>query len=118
MGLTIYPLTIKWGLLGTALSVILPNLYVFVVLSKKLMRLINYQYVEFMKYFVLPLINVIVMALLLLCFKTLVLDGKNIVNFVILVAIGITATFIVTFSLDKASGFGLRNNLKLILEML
>ena len=118
MCVLIYPLTIKWGILGTSIAVIIPNLYAYLSYSKKISHIINCKYSEFAKLFILPLLNISIMALLIIFAEFLLFDAKDVIAFLTLVFIGMISTIFFTFMLDKAFGFGFKQNLKSILEAL
>lgn len=114
----IYPLTIKWGILGTAVAVIVPNFFAFLVYSKELVRGMNYKYTVYTKYFILPLLNIIVMSLLIISVKYLISDSQDLVNFISLVLLGLVSTFVVTILLDRMFDFGFQQNIKTIIDAL
>ena len=118
MILLIYPLTIKWGILGTALAVIIPNFFAFLVYSKELVREMNYKYTEYAKHFILPLLNVTVMALLIISIRYLMLSSQDLVNFILLALLGVISTFVVTILLDRVLNVGCQQNIKSIIDAL
>jgi lipopolysaccharide exporter len=118
MILLIYPLTMKWGIFGTALAIIVPNFFAFFVYSKELVKEMNYKYTEYAKYFILPLLNITVMALLIISVKYLILSSQDLVNFISLVLLGVVSTFVVTILLDRIFDFGCQQNIKSIIDAL
>ena len=82
------------------------------------MRGMNYKYMEYAKYFILPLLNIIVMALIIIAVKYLFLDSKDLFNFISLVLLGIISTFIVTIFFDRILGFGYQKNIRSIIDAL
>jgi hypothetical protein len=58
------------------------------------------------------------MALLIIFAEFLLFDAKDVIAFLTLVFIGMISTIFFTFMLDKAFGFGFKQNLKSILEAL
>ena len=78
----------------------------------------NYKYMEYAKYFILPLLNIIVMALIIIAVKYLFLDSKDLFNFISLVLLGIISTFIVTIFFDRILWFGYQKNIRSIIDAL
>jgi O-antigen/teichoic acid export membrane protein len=118
MVIIIFPLTTKWGLLGTALAVILPNFYAFVAYYIILSKILKCKYSEFAKLLLLPLVNIGVLTLFITSAKALAFNGENVISFIALVLIGIIPTFVVTWVLDRVLGCGFQQNLKGILHLI
>jgi O-antigen/teichoic acid export membrane protein len=118
MVIIIFPLTTKWGLLGTALAVILPNFYAFVAYYIILSKILKCKYSEFAKLLLLPLVNIGVMILFITSAKALAFNGENVISFIALALIGIIPTFVVTWVLDRVLGCGFQQNLNRILHLI
>ncbi|MFH1061438.1 MAG: lipopolysaccharide biosynthesis protein [Candidatus Omnitrophota bacterium] len=65
MVIIIYPLTKKWGILGTAIATLIPNLVTPVLASAELLKIIKCS----LKNFLLPIIVPLISGLVMLCFS-------------------------------------------------
>ena len=113
----IYPLTIKWGILGTALAVILPNFYALATYYITLSKILNCRYLELSQPLVLPLVNVTIIALFSILAKVFIFDDQNITVFITLSLICFAPSFFITLILDKVFELKLQQNLKSILKV-
>lgn len=107
----IYPLSIKWGIVGTSLAVffstLVPNLAAFFILIKTIeCRIFN-----FSKMIVLPLINTGVLILLILLLKThwINLGMTELLLFIILSAI---SYFFMAYLFDKFLNYRFFDNIQ------
>jgi len=101
----IYPLTIKYGIVGTALAstgaALLPNLW-FV---RKLLSILNYRPQQFLKELLYPFIATIGMGLTILVFKFYVLRPETVVSLSFIILVGVTSYCLAIYCLSKTSSY-------------
>ena len=83
MGMIIYPLTIHWGILGTSLAVVIPNILVLVLITTEVRNIINAAYKEFFMSVSMPVIAVFAMFFAMFIKQGLLPSVSNISNFFI-----------------------------------
>jgi lipopolysaccharide exporter len=89
MVIIIYPLTIKWGILGTSLTVLLSMLFTMPTSFYLTKKMIQCRVWEYGKLVTLPLLGTLVMCGTLLAFKYLVFGTVGVFSFFVLIAIGV-----------------------------
>jgi lipopolysaccharide exporter len=108
----IYPLSIKWGILGTSLAVFLamfvPNLASFIIVIK----IIRVEISNFTKAIIIPLLNSTLFILLLFLVKGY-WDNLGVVGFSLSVIIGLTSYFSVAYLFDKFFNYHVFENTKM-----
>jgi O-antigen/teichoic acid export membrane protein len=112
----IYPLTMKWGIAGTSLAVLLNNLadpWGF----KKMLSILNCRFPDFSRSLLLPIATSILMCLFLQIMKNLL--GVSIGKFILLVILGIAFYFMFTYFLDgKINGNRLKVGIREVFRSL
>ena len=113
----IYPLTHRWGILGTSIAVIIPNILFMIYIIKKLESTMNYKLVNFMTFLLPPIIGSITMCFVLSL--VYIWDNITLFGFLLSIILAISIYLIVMYNIDKFSNYGLKNNLsQLFLRML
>ncbi|MBA7480092.1 Lipopolysaccharide biosynthesis protein WzxC [subsurface metagenome] len=87
----IYPFTIKWGILGTSLAVLLSILPVEPISFYLAMKIIKCRVWEFGKLIALPTLGVITMSTAILASKFFIFGITGMVSFFTLIAVGVIA---------------------------
>ncbi len=107
----IFPLTIKWGILGVAYSVLFSTLAASILFSFRVIRNIKIRIREFSKLIILPILNTIVFILLIEYFKShvpLISIGQ-----ISLIFLGAgTNYFLIVFIFDRYFNYGMQKVIK------
>ena len=112
----IYPLTHRWGILGTSIAVIIPNILFMIYIVKKLESTMNYKLVNFMTFLLPPIIGSIAMCFVLSL--VYIWDNITLFGFLLSIILAISIYLMVMYNIDKFSNYGLKNNLsQLFLRM-
>ena len=110
----IYPLTSKWGIFGTSLAVVIPNVLVALYLNKKLASAMNYKLVRFLNPLFTPIAGGSAMCGFIFFFQIWT-DG-SLINFLLSVLLGCSIYLIVTYKIDKIFNYGLKSTLIQLLK--
>ena len=105
----IYPLTVRWGILGTSLSVIIPSILVMLYLYRMLMNIFNCKLVYFLRALLLPIICSIIM--LLGMFLTKALFDQLLFSFLLSLVFGVIIYLTSMYWMDKFFNYKLKSNL-------
>jgi lipopolysaccharide exporter len=111
MALIIYPLTIKWGILGTSLAVVIPNILVLILFTKETKQIINFRYKDFLMSLIPPIIAVSIVFLVIFLRHSLFPSMNDILNFFMLAIIGSIIYLGIIYLWDKNAGYRMRNEL-------
>jgi O-antigen/teichoic acid export membrane protein len=111
LAILIYPLTMKWGIFGTSLAVVLASLFSNPMADYMVIKIIRCKVWSFLKLIVYPIINATIICMFLFLTKTFI-GLNNIVSFIILVIIAIISYFCIAFVLDKCTDYKLISGLK------
>jgi O-antigen/teichoic acid export membrane protein len=107
----IFPLTIKWGILGVAYSVLFSTLAASILFSFKVIRITKIKIHEFSKLIILPILNTIIFILLIAYFKShvqLITIGQ-----ISLIILGVVASyFLIVFIFDRYFNYGMQKVIK------
>jgi lipopolysaccharide exporter len=96
----IYPFTAKWGILGTSIAVFLSNLASTIGFSVKVVDITKCRAKFFAKKIILPSISASIMILLIFLLKSGI-KGAGILEFVLLIGVGILIYIGTTYILDR-----------------
>ena len=114
LGVFVYPLSVKWGIIGTSYAVLLSSLISTIGYSFGVIQEIKCKFTEFFKMILFPLINGLVIVLLITFFKNNI-DSIRIIGFLFLVSTGIFTTIITTFLFDKFFDYKILPLIKMII---
>ncbi|HER23662.1 MAG TPA: lipopolysaccharide biosynthesis protein [Candidatus Atribacteria bacterium] len=84
----IYPLTIKWGILGASLAVLLSILPVEPITFYLTIKIIKCHIWEFGKLIIFPLIGAVIMSVAILTSKFYIFSSTGLFSFIVLIFIG------------------------------
>ncbi|MFC1934580.1 oligosaccharide flippase family protein, partial [Chloroflexota bacterium] len=118
MAAIIYPLSIKWGILGTSLAVLLSILPIEPFTIYLIIKITQCRARVFGKQVILPVLGTLVMCGALLALKYLLLDNVGVFSFFALVAIGVITYAGMTVLLDRLLGYNMTANIKESLGLL
>ncbi|MGB2630823.1 MAG: lipopolysaccharide biosynthesis protein, partial [Candidatus Omnitrophota bacterium] len=112
---TIYPLTVKWGILGTSLSVVfaalVPNLAVYYMVTQAL----GCRYYDFWRMVLLPGFGIMTMYIVLMIVRVYISGAESIANFFVMAILGLAVYMATIIVLDRLSN---RNISRIIQEYL
>lgn len=108
----IYPLTIKWGILGTSLAVLLSILPVEPFTFYLTIKIIKCRVWEFGKLIALPMLGVAIMSTALLASKFFIFSSTGLFSFFALVAIGLVVYVIMAIAFDWLFGYNIRETIQ------
>jgi len=81
MAIIIYPLTIRWSILGTSLAIVIPNILALILITIEVRSIINATYKEFFVSVIMPVIAVFVMFFAMFLKQVLLPSVSSIPNF-------------------------------------
>ena len=105
----IYPLTKKWGIMGTSLAVIIPNALVFVYLIKKLVFAMSYRLSKFISILLPPLAGSAIICIAMALLKNW--GNGNLISCLFSIPAGLSLYLIIMYHVDKTFNYGLKNDL-------
>ncbi|MCK5306301.1 MAG: lipopolysaccharide biosynthesis protein [Candidatus Omnitrophica bacterium] len=97
----IYPLTYKWGILGTSIAVIIPNILFMLYVSKGLTKIMNYKLIILMRSLVVPIIGSTIMCTLIFFLKFKIWSQESLFSLLIFTLFGIAIYLTVIHIADK-----------------
>ena len=104
LALLIYPFTVKWGLLGAAIVVLLSIFISNIGFSFMVIKITKCSIVDFTKTIIFPLINTIMVGLVILGLKNTM--GIGMLEFIMFVCVGVFGYFIAVYISDKCFDYG------------
>ncbi len=105
--LLIYPLTLKWGMLGTSLSVVLATFLSTLTASIVLINLIRCEVYRFVKMLLFPFIAIVIVALLLFGLKESIFIRVRLFEFIVLSFVGIITYLGIIHIFDRYFNYGI-----------
>jgi len=112
LGITIYPLSLKWGITGTAVSISLSTLITLPVHCCLAIKISKCTVVEFIKPISLAIINMGVMMCVVFAVKKYIFVRVGFGHFFSLVGVGAMIYFIVAYFFDKIFNYGIYKLIK------
>lgn len=110
----IYPLTSRWGILGTSLAVIIPNISFMLYIGKELANTMNCK----LGYLISPILSSIAgsatMCAAMFLFQ--IWTGGGLISFLFSIPIGLAVYSIIIYKIDKNFNYGLKSNLTQLLK--
>jgi O-antigen/teichoic acid export membrane protein len=118
LGILIYPLSAKWGILGTSLAVVaaivVPNLFAFHIVIKTL----KCGVLNFGKMLVFPLVSTVFFLSIVLIINTAYGNNLGIIALALAIIFFLVCYFFTLLLFDKIFNYQLINNLKLSIDSL
>ena len=108
----IYPLTLKWGILGASLAVVLSIVPVEPLTFHLTIKIIRCRVWEFGKLIALPLIALAIMSAALLASKFFIFSCIGLFSFFALVVIGLVVYVIMAIVFDWLFGYNIRETIQ------
>lgn len=107
LAITIYPLSLKWGITGTAISILLSTLITLPVNCYMAIKISRCTVAEFIKPILLAMINIGVMMSVVFGVKNYLFVKIGFVQFFSLVVGGATIYFIIAYFFDRYFNYGI-----------
>ncbi len=104
----IYPLTVMWGILGTALGVVGSALVANPIAAYFAIKTLKCELLEFTKMLIVPMLAVSIMIGVMLFVKYTLWGHVGLLGFVLLVAVGVVVYLGVIQIIDLLSSYGIR----------
>ena len=96
----IYPLTMRWGILGASMAVTAYALIFNFVAVYKVLNIVNSDFKKPVKMMILPLIGTTIMIFSIFIIKTFIFNNANIIPLLLLIIIGISVYLLITYIFD------------------
>lgn len=109
MAIIIYPLAIRWGILGVSLAIIIPNCFPIVYLGRKLICAINCKFMHVSKLLFFPMMGTITLILVMRSMQIGAEEGLS--RFFISIPLGIGTYLGTMYLIDKTFNYNLTNNM-------
>lgn len=110
LALLIYPFTVKWGLLGASIVVLLSIFISNIGFSFMVIKITKCSIVDFTKMIIFPLINTIMVGLVILGLKNTM--GIGMLEFIMFACVGVSGYFIAVYISDKYFDYGVQALIK------
>ncbi len=111
----IYPLTIKWGISGSAIAVLISTFISAIGFSVMAIRITKCNFLSFGKMTAPPLLNTTVMIFTIIIIKT-AFECINLWHFLVLIGAGFTAYLFVTYLFERLINVGIAKIMKEIIS--
>lgn len=105
MATIIYPLTNQWGILGTSLSVVIPNILALFLITKEVKNILEFNYKVFFRNIIVPIIAVFIMFFVVFLKHMLIPSDNNILNFLTVLALCSITYLGVIYLWDRSTGY-------------
>jgi len=102
----IYPLTVRWGIMGTSIAVMAYALIFNLYAVYKVINTIESDYKKPTKIIIIPLIGVLIMSFIIFIIKTFIFYNIGFILFFLLVIIGIIIYLAVIYLFDLFLNYG------------
>jgi len=112
LAITIYPLSLKWGITGTALSFLLSTLIILPVHCYMAIKILKCTVAEFIRPILLAMINTGIMMIVVFIVKDYIFVRVGFGRFFSLVFIGATIYFVVAYFFDRYFDYGIYKLIK------
>lgn len=105
MAIIIYPLTMRWGILGASLGVVIPNIMVLILISAEVRNIIKVTNKDFVMSIITPVIAVSAMFCTMFLKQVLLPSVSSIHNFFIGLVLYVCTYIIIIYLLDRGKGY-------------
>ena len=105
----IYPLTSKWGILGTSIAVIIPNVLFMLYIGKELANTMNCKLGHLISPILSSIAGSATMCAAMFLFQ--IWTGGGLISFLFSIPIGFAVYSIIIYKIEKNFNYGLKSNL-------
>jgi len=109
LAILIYPLTMRWGILGASMAVTAYALIFNFVAVYKVLTIVKSDFIKPVKIFVLPFVGTLIMICTIFLMKSYAFDNLNILSFFSLIVSGIFAYLLIVYLSDLFFDYGSKN---------
>lgn len=113
----IYPLTMRWGILGASISVLFSILVSTLGFSSMVLKITECEFKNFGKMIALPLLCSIIMMVVVIVLKSSV-QPTGFLEIFFIIGAGATSYFFLMFLFDRLFNYGIREIIKESIELL
>ena len=106
LAILIYPLTIRWGILGASIAVTAYALIFNFVAVYKVLNIVKADYNKPIKLLMLPLIGTLAMILVIFALRTYVFHDINFASFLLLIVAGIFMYLLIGYLANRFFNYG------------
>jgi len=106
LAILIYPLTMRWGILGASMAVTAYALIFNFVAVYKVLTIVKSDFIKPVKIFVLPFVGTLIMICTIFLIKTYAFDNIDILSFFSLIVSGIFTYLLITYLSDLFFDYG------------
>jgi lipopolysaccharide exporter len=107
MSLLIYPLTLLWGILGTAIAVVIPNVLVLALITAETRKIIRFRYAELLGSIIIPLTGSVVIVFFTLTGNAIFPHQNSIFKFFAISILAIVSYIVVVYMLSQKKGLNM-----------
>ncbi|MDB9823141.1 lipopolysaccharide biosynthesis protein [Deltaproteobacteria bacterium] len=101
MIIIIYPLTRLWGISGTSIAVVIPNIIALILITKRIKELLDLRYKNILRNITVPCIAAFSMVLIVSLIKNIFQVHINIWGFLMLVFLSAFTYFLIVYRMDR-----------------
>ncbi len=112
LAIFIYPLTVKWGIVGASLAVLIAGLGFEPIALKLVIKTVHFRLWEYMKSIAFPALGTLIMCTVLLVLKYRVFNSIDVFGFLALGAIGIVVFVSMAIIMSWLFGYNIRELLE------
>lgn len=105
----IYPLTVKWGILGAAMAVTINSLMIFPLALYVSFRLLRFNIWKMLKVMILPLVSVLIMLAVMTLIRSYMVSETSIIEFTLHIVIAAGVFLSTVFLFDVLFKYGIRD---------
>ena len=111
MAMIIYPLTIQWGILGTSLAVVIPNILALILITIETKNIIEFRYKDVLMSIIGPIFAVFIMSFTIFLKNSFLPSLSNILNFFMLAVLCSIIYIGIIYLWDKSTGYKIQHGI-------
>lgn len=109
LAIIIYPLTIRWSILGTSVAVVIPNIISVALCTKAARNIMKIKFQDFFRPIFIPITAAFIMCLFIFLARHFLLFGGSILSVLILALLGGITYFGSMYLCDRATEYKMRD---------
>ena len=118
MAMIIYPLTIRWGILGTSFAVVISSIVALILINREVSRIIDASYKELFMRIIVPAMTGVAVVCTGLLIQNLLTSINNVYRFLITVFLCGVSCFAVVYAWNRGRGYGVLHQIREIVANL
>lgn len=116
IAIIIYPLTIRWDIMGASLAILIPTILAFVMVTREVKNMIGFSYRNFLSSLIAPFIGMFMMFLIALLKHNFLLLANDNVNLLITLFLCGSIYIVIIYIFDKNQGFRMLHEAQTIIQ--